>query len=96
MERETDVQSQAALSWDEANRQAFQEMRGRRTDWHWWNARRRELAGYPKEAPRQRINRAVWVNALVRGKGMTWWRKRRREVLEGGRVLGVLEQDDED
>ena len=74
-----------ALPWDEANRQAFQEMRGRRADWDWWNLRRRELAGYPREAPRQRINRGAFLEMLVRGKGMKWWRRRRAELLEAER-----------
>ena len=85
------------LPWDEANRQAGREKRRGGHDWRWWDRRRRELAGWPKERRRQRANRAALVDVLAEDEArgvsrkkrdlMEAWSARRDELLDrdGGR-----------
>ena len=72
--------------WRWANRQAAREKRAGGHDWRWWDWRRRELAGWPKERRRQWANRAALVDVLASGARpvMPAWRARRRELLCGG------------
>ena len=76
------------LPWDVANRQAGREKRRGGHDWRWWDRRRRELAGWPKEGRVQRANRAAWVDVLVADTRprMRAWCTRRDDLLaqDGG------------
>ena len=69
------------LTWAEANRQASREKRRGGHDWRWWDRRRRELAGWPKERRRQRANRAAWVDVLAEDEARGRTRKK-RDLME--------------
>ena len=82
--------------WRESSRQAARERAAGGHGWRWWDRRRRELAGWPEERPRQRANRAALVDVLATGARpvMPAWRARRDKLLEDdgarGRAIPAL------